>query len=138
MAFLYPGFLWAFFILIIPIVIHLFNFKRYKTMYFSSLAFVKHVDEKTKATKSLKNILVLLSRLLAFAFLVLAFAQPYFTSKSDGKASKASFISMYIDNSFSMQSIGAEGQLLSEARENARNIIKKASPSIDLSMKNMK
>ena len=127
MAFLYPGFLWAFFILIIPIVIHLFNFKRYKTMYFSSLAFVKHVDEKTKATKSLKNILVLLSRLLAFAFLVLAFAQPYFTSKNDGEVSKASFLSMYIDNSFSMQSRGAEGQLLSEARENARNFIKNAS-----------
>jgi len=127
MAFLYPGFLWAFFILIIPIVIHLFNFKRYKTMYFSSLAFVKHVDEKTKATKSLKNILVLLSRLLAFAFLVLAFAQPYFTSKNDGKVTKASFLSMYIDNSFSMQSRGAEGQLLSEARENARSIIKNAS-----------
>lgn len=127
MAFLYPGFLWAFFILIIPIVIHLFNFKRYKTMYFSSLAFVKHVDEKTKATKSLKNILVLLSRLLAFAFLVLAFAQPYFTSKNDGEVSKASFLSMYIDNSFSMQSRGAEGQLLSEARENARSIIKNAS-----------
>jgi len=127
MAFLYPGFLWAFFILIIPIVIHLFNFKRYKTMYFSSLAFVKHVDEKTKATKSLKNILVLLSRLLAFAFLVLAFAQPYFTSKNDGEVTKASFLSMYIDNSFSMQSRGAEGQLLSEARENARSIIKNAS-----------
>ena len=127
MAFLYPGFLWAFFILIIPIVIHLFNFKRYKTMYFSSLTFVKHVDEKTKATKSLKNILVLLSRLLAFAFLVLAFAQPYFTSKNDGEVSKASFLSMYIDNSFSMQSRGAEGQLLSEARENARSIIKNAS-----------
>ena len=127
MAFLYPGFLWAFFILIIPIVIHLFNFKRYKTMYFSSLAFVKHVDEKTKATKSLKNILVLLSRLLAFAFLVLAFAQPYFMSKNDGEVSKASFLSMYIDNSFSMQSRGAEGQLLSEARENARSIIKNAS-----------
>ncbi|MGY8926216.1 MAG: BatA domain-containing protein, partial [Flavobacteriales bacterium] len=127
MAFLYPGFLWAFFILIIPIVIHLFNFKLYKTMYFSSLAFVKHVDEKTKATKSLKNILVLLSRLLAFAFLVLAFAQPYFTSKNDGEVSKASFLSMYIDNSFSMQSRGAEGQLLSEARENARSIIKNAS-----------
>ena len=127
MAFLYPGFLWAFFILIIPIVIHLFNFKRYKTMYFSSLAFVKHVDEKTKATKSLKNILVLLSRLLAFTFLVLAFAQPYFMSKNDGEVSKASFLSMYIDNSFSMQSRGAEGQLLSEARENARSIIKNTS-----------
>ena len=96
-------------------------------MYFSSLAFVKHVDEKTKATKSLKNILVLLSRLLAFAFLVLAFAQPYFTSKNDGEVTKASFLSMYIDNSFSMQSRGAEGQLLSEARENARSIIKNAS-----------
>lgn len=126
MKFLYPEFLWAFAILIIPIVIHLFNFKRYKTLYFSSLTFVKHVDEQTKSTQKLKHFLVLLSRLLAFAFLVLAFAQPYFSDNSDGAKSKNNIIAFYIDNSFSMQALGANGELLSEARENARAIIKNA------------
>ena len=126
MKFLYPEFLWAFLVLLIPIIIHLFNFKRYKTLYFSSLSFVKHVDQKTKSTKSLKHILILLSRLFAFIFLVLAFTQPYFSSNDSNEQSLDSVISMYIDNSFSMQANGAEGELLSEARENAREIIKNA------------
>lgn len=125
MKFLYPEFLWALLVLIIPIVIHLFNFKRYKTLYFSSLSFVKHVDQKTKSTKSLKHILILFSRILAFVFLVFAFAQPYF-SKGEKNQSLDSVVSIYIDNSFSMQASGPEGELLSEARENARKIIEDA------------
>ena len=126
MKFLYPQFLWALLILLIPIIIHLFNFKRYKTLYFSSLSFVKHVDQKTKSTKSLKHFLILLSRIFAFIFLVLAFAQPFFSSEETENQSLDTLTSIYIDNSFSMQANGPEGELLSEARENARNIIKKA------------
>ncbi|MCH2230424.1 MAG: BatA domain-containing protein [Crocinitomicaceae bacterium] len=126
MKFLYPEFLWAFAILIIPIVIHLFNFKRYKTLYFSSLTFVKHIDQQTKSTQKLKHLLVLSSRLLAFTFLVLAFAQPYFSHQNESSKSKNNIIAFYIDNSFSMQALGANGELLSQARENARDIIKKA------------
>lgn len=126
MNFLYPGFLWAFAVLIIPVIIHLFNFKKYKTLYFSSLTFVRHVDQQTKSTQKLKHILVLLSRLLAFTFLVLAFAQPYFSSDATQASSGSPLIAMYIDNSFSMQARGSEGELLSEARENARSIIDKS------------
>jgi len=126
MNFLYPGFLWAFAVLIIPVIIHLFNFKKYKTIYFSSLTFVRHVDQQTKSTQKLKHILVLISRLLAFIFLVLAFAQPYFSSDATQASSGSPLIAMYIDNSFSMQARGSDGELLSEARENARSIIDKS------------
>lgn len=126
MKFLYPEFLWAFTVLIIPIVIHLFNFKRYKTLYFSSLNFVKQVDQKTKSTQKLKHLLVLLSRLLAFTFLVLAFAQPFIPNSSEASKAEENLIVFYIDNSFSMQAKGAEGELLSQARENARKIIEDA------------
>ena len=127
MAFLYPMFLWAFAVLAIPIVIHLFNFKRYKTLYFSSLNFIRQVDQKTKSTQRLKHLLVLLSRLLAFIFLVLAFAQPYFPNSETSNEAKEAVIAFYIDNSFSMQARGVEGELLSQARENAQQIIEKAS-----------
>ena len=126
MQFVYPQFLWALLALIIPIVIHLFNFKRYKTLYFSSLSFVKHVDQKTKSTKSIKHYLILISRILAFIFLILAFAQPFFPKEGSDKQSLDSLFSIYIDNSFSMEAKGAEGELLSQARENARDIINKA------------
>ncbi|MEJ6777242.1 MAG: BatA domain-containing protein [Crocinitomicaceae bacterium] len=129
MKFLYPEFLWAFAILIIPIIIHLFNFKRYKTLYFSSLTFVNHVDQQTKSTQKLKHLLVLFSRLLAFIFLILAFSQPYLSDEKKNTPSKSGIIAFYIDNSFSMQAIGANGELLSEAIENAREIIKKAALS---------
>ena len=82
MKFFHYEFLWAFTILIIPIIIHLFNFKRHKTLYFSSLSFIKHVDQQTKSTKKLKHLLTLLSRILAFIFLILAFAQPYFSDEN--------------------------------------------------------
>ena len=126
MKFLYPEFLWALTLLAVPIIIHLFNFKRYKTLYFSSLTFVKHVDQKTKSTQTLKHLLVLASRILAFIFLVLAFAQPYFSSNPDAATADNQVIAFYIDNSFSMQARGGDGELLSEARENAREIIQKS------------
>lgn len=126
MKFLYPEFLWALTALAIPIVIHLFNFKRYKTLYFSSLNFIKHVDQQTKSTQRLKHWLILASRLLAFLFLVLAFAQPYFSNSADKLSSKSPIYSFYLDNSFSMQARGPEGELLSEAREKAKEIVEKS------------
>ncbi|XOV68178.1 MAG: BatA domain-containing protein [Fluviicola sp.] len=126
MKFLYPEFLWALTVLAIPIVIHLFNFKRYKTLYFSSVNFIKHVDQQTKSTQRLKHWLILATRLLAFLFLVLAFAQPYFSSSTDKLSSKSPIFSFYLDNSFSMQARGPEGELLSEAREKAKEIVEKS------------
>jgi hypothetical protein len=126
MKFLYPEFLWAFAVLLIPILIHLFNFKRYKTHYFSSLQFVKHVDLQTKSTQKLKHLLVLLARLLAFACAVLAFAQPYFPNSEAEALKKESIVMIYLDNSFSMQARGVEGELLSSAKETAQSIVEKA------------
>jgi hypothetical protein len=126
MKFMYPEFLWALTVLVIPIVIHLFNFKRYKTLYFSSLNFIKHVDQQTKSTQRLKHWLILASRFLAFLFLVFAFAQPYFASNETPLSSKAPIYCFYLDNSFSMQALGPEGELLSEAREKAKEIVEKA------------
>jgi hypothetical protein len=126
MKFLYPEFLWALSVLILPILIHLFNFKRYKTLYFSSLNFVRQVDQQTKSAQRLKHYIILASRLLAFLFLVFAFAQPYFPDEKEAGASKESVLAFYIDNSFSMQAVGADGELLSQARENALSIIEKA------------
>lgn len=127
MNFLYPEFLWALTALAIPVAIHLFNFKRYKTLYFSSLKFIKHVEQQTKSTQKLKHILILASRVLAFIFLVLAFAQPYFSETESKLSSKSPIHCFYVDNSFSMQARGPEGELLSESREKIKEIINKSS-----------
>lgn len=123
MKFAFPEFLYALLVLIIPILIHLFNFRKYKTLYFSSLQFLKQVTQQTKATQKLKHIFVLISRIMAFTFLILAFAQPFIpTSKSAAPRTKP-IQSIYIDNSFSMEARGSSGNLLSEAKEIARKIV---------------
>ena len=126
MNFVYPEFLWALTALAVPIIIHLFNFRKYKTLYFSSLQFIQHVEQRSKSTQKLKNLIVLLLRMLAFTSLIFAFAQPYFgVEKSENQLGK-DVLAIHIDNSFSMTMKGAEGELLSEAKESARQLLSKA------------
>jgi hypothetical protein len=126
MKFVYPEFLWSLFALSIPVIIHLFNFRKYKTLYFSSLKFIKHVDQQTRSTQKLKHLLVLILRLLALGSLIFAFAQPYIPVKSSGVSGGKPVLAIYIDNSFSMTAKGTEGELLSEAREMTRKLIAQA------------
>ena len=127
MRFVYPEFLWAFAALAIPVIIHLFNFRRYKTLYFSSLQFLKFVDQQTRSTQKLKHYLVLALRLFFLSALIIAFAQPYIPAENNSAKGGKSVVAIYIDNSFSMTAKGTEGELISEAREFARKIIQDAS-----------
>ena len=121
MNFLYPNFLWALFLLLIPIAIHLFSFRRYKTVYFSRVEFLKEVKEDSRTGAKLKHLLVLFSRILFLTLLILAFAQP-FTPVGDGETTE-NITSIYIDNSLSMQSEGADGDLLNESKNAAIELI---------------
>lgn len=100
MTFLYPGFLWALVALAIPLIIHLFNFRRTQKIYFSSTRFIKEVQETSSAKRRLKHWLVLGTRLLFLFFLVIVFAQPIFPAKEQLQAGE--HIAIYIDNSLSM------------------------------------
>ena len=61
MEFLYPNMLYALFVLLIPVVIHLFNFRRHKTVYFSNTSILKTIEQENKKTKKLKDLIVLMS-----------------------------------------------------------------------------
>lgn len=125
MKWVYPEFLFALLVLVIPILIHLFHFRKYKTIYFSSIAFVKSVEQQQKNPRKIKHLLILISRVLAFTCLVIAFAQPYFPD-SDSTKKDVQLIGVYIDNSFSMSRIGGQGELLAQAKELAGSIVDKA------------
>lgn len=124
MSFVYPVFLTALAALAIPVIIHLFNFRRYRTVYFTNVQFLKEVKEETTSRSKLKHLLVLFSRLLALTFLVLAFAQPYIpvmdaeTTNTDTQG-----ISIYVDNSFSMSAESDGEPLINQAKRKAREII---------------
>lgn len=122
MQFLYPGFLWALAALAIPVILHLFYFRRYKKVYFSNVRFLREVKEETSARHKLRNLLILLMRCLALAFLVFAFAQP-FIPVSEETYQGARNVSLFIDNSFSMQSFGEDLPLIDRARQKGREIL---------------
>jgi hypothetical protein len=122
MKFLYPTFLIALLVLALPIIIHFFNFKRYKTVYFSNVGFLKHIQQETRKKSQLKHLLILLSRILALAALVLAFSRPYIPLSGRGKQSPRQTVAIYVDNSFSMKATASEGPLLETAKKKAVEI----------------
>ncbi|MFH1003938.1 MAG: BatA domain-containing protein [Bacteroidota bacterium] len=122
MQFLYPQFLFALFAVAIPVVIHLFNFRRFKKIYFSDIRFLKEVTQETHNRNKLKHLLILLSRIFAVTFLVFAFAQPFIPAEKENSVAGTQAISIWIDNSFSMENITTNGTLFDEAKRYAREI----------------
>jgi hypothetical protein len=129
MNFSNPAFLFALSAIAIPIIIHLFNFRKFKTVYFSNVRFLKEVKQETQAKSKLKHLLVLAARILAISFLVFAFAQPYIPSDNNKTVIGEKAISIFIDNSFSMDAINKNGTLLDEAKKRAKEIVSAYKPT---------
>jgi hypothetical protein len=113
MQFKNPEILYALFLLLIPIFIHLFQLRRFQKVAFTNVAFLKKVTIQTRKSSQLKKWLALLMRLLALACLIIAFAQPFTAPNTAMNAKKETVL--YIDNSFSMQAKGSQGPLLERA-----------------------
>ncbi|ADR22987.1 membrane protein [Marivirga tractuosa] len=77
-----PNAFWLLFLIIIPILIHLFQFRKYKSLKFSNLFFLSEVNEEQKRSRKLKHILILISRILLILFLVLSIAKPFWKSEA--------------------------------------------------------
>ncbi len=107
MQFKHPELLYALFLLVIPIFIHLFQLRRFKKLEFSNVDFLKRVQIKTRKSSQLKKWLILLTRMAIFSCIILAFSQPFSASKSALKKNKE--LVFYIDNSFSTQLIDKKG-----------------------------
>ena len=123
MQFVNPGFLYALAAISIPIIIHLFNFRRYRKEYFSNVKLLRELQRKTKRRSRLKHLILLLLRIMAIICIVLAFAQPYIPSPNSMiNPEESSSVLIYIDNSFSMQGESVDGVLIEEARDKAIDI----------------
>ena len=70
----------------------------------------------------LKERLILAVRLLALTFLVLAFARPYLSDQKSIDANSRQAVSIFVDNSYSMETVNSEGSLLDAAKEKAKEI----------------
>ncbi len=123
MQFVNPLFLFGLFAVAIPIIIHLFNFRKFQKVYFTNVDFIEELKQQTQKQSQLKHLFVLLLRIFAIAALVLAFAQPYIPMTDNNvKQDSENQISIFVDNSFSMEAAAREGILLDKAIQDARDI----------------
>jgi len=122
MQFNSPYFLYALLAVLIPILIHLFNFRKYKSEYFSNVKFLKDILQKTKKESELQHLIVLTLRVLTIIALVFAFAQPFIPNKKL-KLQKGNLVTLFVDNSYSMESFSKNGSFLKESVDAAKKII---------------
>jgi len=128
MSFLFPSFLFALTAISVPIIIHLFNFRKYKKVHFSNVSFLQALQLETRKRSRIRQWLILAARILTVTCLVFAFAQPFIPGKnSQSKIKGDKAISIFIDNSFSMESQGTDGPLIQMGIEMAKEIINASS-----------
>jgi len=123
MSFLYPSFFWALLLIGIPIIIHLFNFRIYKTVYFSNTKFLENIKDVSESKSKIKNLIILMLRILVITALVFAFARPYIPLVKKNDPSTESVVSIFLDNSYSMNAASVYGNLFDAAKERARLLV---------------
>ena len=111
----------------IPVLIHLFNLRRYKTVFFPHTRFLKNIQLNSRKQSEVRYKLLLAMRLLFLALLILAFAQPFFNRATNQQSGNTLQI-IYIDNSYSMCAKKGARTMLDIARENAAVQIKQSAP----------
>jgi hypothetical protein len=121
MQFTNPLFLFGICAIAIPILIHLFNFRRYKTTYFSNVKLLQEILKKTKRESQLQHLIVLFLRILGITVLAFAFAQP-FLPNNKFETQTGTLVSLFVDNSFSMEAQTQQTSLLNEAVDVAKKV----------------
>lgn len=121
MHFVHPHLLWWLFAMAIPVIVHLFNFRRHRTLLFSDVRLLKNLQQQTNKQRKLRHLLILLARMLAIAALVIAFARPYI-KPGDAPDEGLKHISVYLDNSLSMQLRSDRMSVLDELRSQASSL----------------
>ena len=111
---------------IIPVLIHLFVKYRPKIVYFSSLRFLKEIQKNQAKIIKLRQILLLITRILIIVFLILALSRPIIKTlvPSARWGTHAPTVAvLIIDNSFSMNYLDEDQTLLDRTKETAVEIV---------------
>ncbi len=131
MSFLNPSFLWALFAMAIPVIIHLINFRKPKVVYFSNTSFIEDIKKETRTKTKLKQILILIARMLTIAMLVFVFAGPFIPNNEKANDEPSDLSIIYIDNSFSMDADAAKGKVFDQAKQIAKDLVYASDPSMN-------
>jgi len=125
MTFLNPLILIGLVAAAIPILLHLFNLRKLRTIEFSTLTFIKELQRTKIRRLKLRQLLLLILRTLIVLTLVLAFARPTLRgSLAGGIGSHAKTTAIVIvDDSFSMTVNDEHGELFKQAKRAATGIV---------------
>jgi hypothetical protein len=124
MQFLNPLVLFGLIASVIPLIIHLLNLRKVKTIEFSTLKFLNELQKSTIRKLKVKQILLLIIRTLLIIFLIFAFSRPSVKSHLPilGEYSKTSVV-ILLDNTFSMDISDEFGNRFNQAKGAAKAII---------------
>lgn len=127
-SFVHPEFLWALAFVLVPILLHLFGWRRYKTVYFPHVATLQQAQQRHKRQRQLRRRLILGCRVLAIVCVVMAFARPVWRAGAGAPQTDKPYYSLYIDNSYSMTAPygAAGGDALGAAVAAAAHIVRQA------------
>jgi hypothetical protein len=125
MNFLNPFFLIGGLVLAVPILIHLVRREKSEVVPFSSLMFLLKVPKRTVRQQMLKNLLLMMLRLLIIALLVGVFLRPYMVqsaTNNNEQAGDGRGVVMLLDNSYSMRYGSNFDNLRNQALEEIGNL----------------
>jgi len=123
-----PEVLWGLFALVVPLLIHLFSFRKQRTLYFSTLRFLQEAQNQQKKHSRLKDWWILLMRMMALTLLLLAFASPRSKSDQETGSGIKKAVGLFIDNSASMTALGNRITLFDQVRQQAIGFIERSAP----------
>jgi hypothetical protein len=119
MQFLFPNILYALFLALIPLILHLINLRKHKKMYFSSLWFLKSIKQQTSRSKKIYEWILLIVRTILIAAIILAFAEPVIQNNTPQLQTETHLI---LDNTYSLQNNNDKGNLFDQLKNKALEI----------------
>jgi hypothetical protein len=117
----------------IPLIIHFLSKRRIKTIEFSSLKFLEQMQRSRMRWLKIKELILLLLRMLVIALIVMAFARPTLRGFAGASRAKSS-VAIIIDRSASMDAEGETGSLFEEAKRLAAKLIQSFDPGDQITL----
>lgn len=110
MTFLTPFLLWFLAATSVPVIIHLLNKRRHKTVQWAAMQFLLKATRESRGKKKLKHILILTCRALGIAALAFAAARPVVSGLLGWGAGTIDTVVLVLDRSASMELRSGDGQ----------------------------
>lgn len=125
MTFLNPFLLFGLAAAAIPVLLHLLNLRKLRTIEFSTLRFLKELQQTRIRQLKLRQLLLLLIRTLLVILIILAFARPALKGSLFGAIGTDAHTTVVVilDDSFSMMSSDEHGEVFKQAKDAAGRII---------------